>query len=214
MKTAFHLKRKFLTGEVRQNSKTKMFSASDMVKIANHRRAELNRPKFNLSAYLKNASSLEFIEELQNEYPDQKIISVTRGRNAGTWVHPLLFIDIALSIDPKLKIRVYKWIYDELVRYRNDSGSSYKKMVGALYQRDTNKQSFQKKIVKIAKYIREKCNVKDWNKATEDELKLRDTIHNNISLLCDVLRDSDQAVRIGVDRAIKEYKETNKTKSK
>jgi len=34
------------------------------------------------------------------------------------------FIDLALAIDSKLKIEVYKWLYDELLKYRNGFGDS------------------------------------------------------------------------------------------
>lgn len=42
-----------------------------------------------------------------------------------------------------------------------------------------------------------------WNKATKEQLDLRDKIHESISLLCDVLKDNNQAIRIGVANHIK-----------
>jgi len=46
--------------------------------------------------------------------------------------------------------------------------------------------------------------VKDWNTASKEQLKLRDKIHNNISLLSDVLRDNNQAIKIGIKEALKD----------
>lgn len=205
MKTKVILERKFMTGFVRQDSKNGMFNATDLVKIGDQKRIELGKDKFNLSQFLGTKSVLEFIEELHNSLPNEKIIVAKKGKGGGTWVHPLLFIDIALALDPKLKIGVYGWLHDELIKYRNDSGSSYNKMVGALYNRYENKSEFKNQIILLAKYIKLKCEVEDWNTATEDKLKLRDKIHDNISLLCDVLRDTKQAVKIGVENALKEY---------
>lgn len=203
MKTEVTLQRPFFHGTVGQKSKSGMFNATDLVYIGNEKRRELNKDKFNLSQYLKSKSVLEFIEELQYQYPQEKIIDLKgKGRASVTWVHPLLFIDIALSIDPKVKVGVYKWLQDELVKYRNDSGDSYKKMVGSLFERHTDETRFGKFIQQIAIYIKKELKVEDWNKATEEQLKLRDKIHDNITLLSSVLRDTNQIVRISVDKAL------------
>jgi hypothetical protein len=113
-----------------------------------------------------------------------------------------LFIDLALTISPKLKIEVYSWLYDELLKYRNVSGDSYKKMTGALWNNSPNKSRFAKGIVSTAKMIKTACNVTDWESANEKQLNLRDRIHENIALLCDVIKDNNQAIRIGIAKAI------------
>ncbi|MEY2738680.1 MAG: Pseudoalteromonas phage Pq0, partial [Bacteroidota bacterium] len=143
-----------------------------------------------------------FISELNSKFGQ----SIIKGGKKGThtWVHPLLFVDIALNIDIKLKIEVYQWIYDELLKYRNDSGDSYKKMCTSLFNNCTNKSNFHRSITKTAELIKSACNVEKWETASEDKLKLRDKIHENISLLCDVLRDNNQAIRIGIIKAIEQ----------
>ena len=204
MKTEVILSRPFMGSEIEQKSKTGMFNATSLIKIANIKRRELGQSIFNLSQFLKQKSTLEFIEELQKE--NEKVLIKGRGSKSATWVHPLLFIDIALAINPKFKVEVYKWLYDELLRYRNDSGNSYKKMAGAIFDRTTKKNEFHKYITKVAKYIKENCGVSDWNKATQNQLYLRDRMHENIALLCSVLTNTNEAVRIGVLKA----KEDNK----
>lgn len=195
MKTEVILKRPFMGSEIRQKSKTSLFSATDLIRIGNVKRRELEKPVFNLTAYFKKSSTIEFIEELQKS--NERVIIKGRGRNACTWVHPLLFIDLALSLDPKLKVEVYQWLYDELLKHRNNSGESYKKMVGGLYN-IIPEYEFHKTLPKIATYIKEKLNVKDWNLASEEQLKQRDRIHENIFLLCSVLKNYKEAVRLGV----------------
>ena len=203
MKTEVVLKRKFMGGEISQRSKSSMFSATDLVRIGNIKRKELGLSNFNLSQYLNSSQTKEFIEELQKD--NERVIIKGRGRKSNTWVHPLLFIDIALSLNPKFKVEVYKWLFDELVKSRNDSGESYKKMVGSLYNR-LPKREFPKKIQKLANHIKKVCEVEDWNKADEDKLKLRDKIHENIYLLSSVLTDPSEAVRLGVLNAKKDLK--------
>lgn len=203
MKTEVIVQRPFFHGTVGQKSKSGMFNATDMVYIGNEKRKELDKEKFNLSQYLKNKSVLEFIEELQFQFPQERIIQVKgKGRSSVTWVHPLLFIDVALSIDPKFKVGVYTWLKDELIKYRNDSGDSYKKMVGSLYERTNDKNRFSKLIQNIAIYIKTELKVEDWNKASEEQLKMRDKIHDNITLLSSVIRDVNQILRVSIENAL------------
>lgn len=203
MKTEVTLYRPFMGGQVRQKSKSELLSATDLVKIGNVKRQELGLGHFNLNQYLKTKSTKEFIASLQKE--SKRVVQKGRGRNGGTWVHPLLLIDIALSLNPSFKVEVYKWMMDELLKSRNDSGDSYKKMAGALFDNIPYREAPQI-ISKVALYVRKQCGVTDWNTASEKQLKLRDRMHENISLLCDVLRDYKQAVRIGVQKAIEEQK--------
>ena len=76
-------------------------------------------------------------------------------------------------------------------------------MAGALYINTTKKSTFSKSMMKVAEIIKKTCKVDDWETATEEQLKLRDEMQNNISLLCDVLKDNNQAIKIGIDKALK-----------
>lgn len=202
MKTEVIMKRKLFEYEISQKSKSEFFSATDLVKAGNKWRLENKFEVFNFNKWLQSKNVKEFLFELEKEYGTIKINS--KGKNQHTWVHPFLFIKIALSINPKLEIKVYKWLYDYLIKYRNDSGDSYKKMTGSLYENSKSKTSFYKEIAFIAKKIKDTCNIDDWQRATEKQLKLRDKIHENISILSDVLKDNDQAVRIGIEKAIED----------
>jgi len=204
MKTRVVIKRPFMGSEVSQQSDTRLFSATELVKIGNQKRKELGLSPFNLSQFIKTKATREFIEELQKL--NGIVIDVAKGRYAGTWVHPLLFIDVALAIQPKFKIEVYTWVYDELVKYRNDSGDSYRKMCGSLYDNSPDKARFHKFIPKVATFIKTELKVDDWNTASEAQLKIRDKIHENISFLVGLLKDNKQAVGLGVRKTIKDAK--------
>lgn len=204
METNVIMKRNILEGQVSQRSDNGFFSATDLVLIGNKWRINNNYPIFSLGEWFRTKSTIEFTNSLKSEVGEIKINS--KGKNSHTWVHPYLFIDLALSINPSLKIQVYQWIYDSLIKYRNNSGDSYKKMAGALWITQSNKSNFAKDISDIANRIKEHCGVTDWQTATEKQLKLRDKIHEYISLLSDILRDRENLIEIAFDRADKEIK--------
>lgn len=204
MKTEVIMKRELFGVEISQKSKSEFFSSTDLVKAGTKWRRANGLADFNITAYLNQKSTKEFINELEKK-TNEKVIVKGRGRGVHTWVHPYLFIDIALAISPALKIEAYEWMFDNLIKYRNESGDSYKKMCGALFMRAKDKKNFYKNVSKVADYIKVQCGVKDWETATEKQLKLRDRIHENVSLLCDVIQDPNKALAVGIKKALEDY---------
>lgn len=199
MKTEVVMKRSILGEIISQKSKSGFFNATELVLAGNSYRA-MNRMKLvNLNSYFSNNANKDFMQELEAKYG--KIKTDGRGRGQQVWVHPLLFLDIALWIDPKMKVEVYEWLMDNLLQFRNDSGDSYKKMCGALYLYAKNKTSFNKNIQIVANRIKTECGVKDWNEATQEQLKLRDKMHEFISFACDMVKDSNIAIEVGISKA-------------
>ena len=206
MKTQVEMKRavldrdkvfNFESGVIKQQSKTGFFSATDLIRIGNEWRARNNMHPFVMNNWLNSKATKEFMRELENKFGKIKITA--RGRGSNTWVHPYLFIDMALAINPRLKVEVYGWIHDHLIEYRNDSGDSWKKMAGALWAHAKVKSRFSKDMMKLANLIKHECGVVGtWQEANAAQLKLRDKIHNSIALLADVLSDNKQAVRLGI----------------
>ena len=192
MKTEVVMQRELFGVEVHQKSKSEFFSATDLVKAGNKWRIGRDMSPFNFSMWLKSKSTTEFIAELEEEYGK----AITRGKK--TWVHPFLFIDLALAISPKLKIEAYKWMYDQLLSNRNASGNSYKQMCGSLYAHHGNKREFHKFVSAVAREIKEKCGVENWNSATESQLRKRDQIHHDISLLANAMSNNNEAVRLAM----------------
>ena len=199
METTVLMVRNLLGSSIRQNSQTGMLCVNDLVTAANKFRIMNDLPQFNLSSWLSTMSTKEFISSLESQFG--KVIETKRGNKGTTFYHPFLFIDLALAIDPKLKVEVYSWLYDELLKYRNFSGDSYKKMCGAIWERTQSKSTFPRDISKLADLIRIECDVKDWQNATEEQLRLRDRIHENISLLVEVMNNINQAIRLGIQKA-------------
>jgi hypothetical protein len=202
MKTEVVMKRKLFNQEISQKSKSEFLSATDLVRAGNQWRAYNGLSLFDLSEWFRQKGTIEFMTELENTFKC-KVKIAGRGRGKHTWVHPYLFIDLALAISPKLKIETYSWLYDYLLRYRNESGDSFKKMSGALYFQFTNKRAFSKYIAEVSRQIKFACGVskwEDWQKADASVLAKRAKIHENIALLADVL-PVDEAVRIGILKA-------------
>jgi len=204
MKTEVIMKREFLGSEISQKSKSEFLSATDLLKIGNKWRLDNGFELFSISSWLQNKSTKEFISELESKYGQVKINS--KGKNSHTWVHPFLFLDLALAMNPTFKVAIYEWLHDNLLKFRNDSGDSYKMMAGALWERCTDKSKFTKLIVEVAGKIQDACSVTDWQYATEEQLKMRDKIHESIYYMSDVIRDINTLVDVSIAKTKKMLK--------
>ena len=198
MVTEVFLERDLLGGKIRQSNKTEFFSVNDLLLIGNKWRIMNDLKPFDYNSWYNASATKDFLTELKSQYGE--VIKSKKGKTGERWVHPYVLIDIALNINPKLKVEMYKWIFDELIKARNNSGDSYKIMAGSLYVNTTNKSQFHLGISKTAELIKQACGVSDWNSASEEQLKKRDKLHNNIALLCSVLRDNNQAIRIALEK--------------
>lgn len=201
MKTNVVMKRPFMSNQVvSQRSDNEFLSLTDLERAGNKQRAIEGLPVFRTQEYLRTKQTKEFIKELESRYNVVKMS--TRGRSAHVWAHPLLFIDMALSMSPKMKVEAYDWMKDNLIKYRNDSGDSYKNMCGAIITRLSNKSNFRQYVKKVAIIIRIACKVKSWETATEDQLKLRDRIQDVITLYTKVLTNPNECIRLAINEVI------------
>ena len=99
--------------------------------------------------YLRLKETREFVKALMEEpefkdgnsrlmesddYKDfpKSIDVVTRGKNGGTWMTPLMFLDFAMWLNPTFKVKVLKFIQDEMIKFRNLSGDAYPTMCKAV----------------------------------------------------------------------------------
>lgn len=204
MTTVVKMKRDLFGMEIKQNNQNSFFSATDLFRAGNKWRALQGMDYVHIEDWKKSKANQDFLKALEAK-ENRKVYIAGSGRGRDTWVHPFIFIDMALWISPQLKIETYRWLYDHLIEFRNQSGDSYKKMTGALYLTETNKKEFTKNIVKLANRIQLECGVDDWQTATEEQLKLRDRIHDNIALLSDILKDRETLYNVAIKKA-KEYK--------
>ena len=169
--------------DVRQRTTDNFISLTDLLYAGNVARATNSLPIRTLDFYFQTNEAQDFIESLKVSENITTVKTATKGRSGVTWGHPLLAMDFALWLSPMLKLEVYKWMFDQLLIKRVDSGNSFKDMNIAL---DTQFNIGAKtwKYANTANLIRETIGVSDWNTATENQLKERDRLQRNVILLC------------------------------
>ena len=151
MKTNVTLTRKMGEFDVLQRTSDGMFNATELLKQWNKAKGM----KKEIGDDFDNNSSKEFINtiiEKENLNKGNSPYLTTRGKNGGTWMHPLLFIDFAMWINPSFKYDVLKFVYDQLIKYRNDAGDAYIEMSCAV-SKITPKHFTQEAIKNVARAI-------------------------------------------------------------
>lgn len=132
MKTNQVMIRKMGDFEVSQRTKDGMFNATALLKQWNAQDGVAQRKLDNYFASAKTTEFVDTIIEREKSNTPKMVYLKTRGNNGGTWMHPLLFIDFAMWINPSFKYDVLKFVYDQMIKYRNDSGDAYKLLSSAV----------------------------------------------------------------------------------
>lgn len=129
------MKRPLAQFTVEQRTKDGMFNATALLKQWNEQDGVAQRK---LDNYFASSKTAEFIETIMNRenLHTPKMVYVksraSRGNQVGTWMHPLLFIDFAMWINPSFKYDVLKFVYDRMLVYRNEAGDAYKALSSAM----------------------------------------------------------------------------------
>lgn len=149
MKTNQNMIRKMGNFEVIQRTKDGFFNATSLLKQWNEfvRSVNLNAANFDqinensnggnsphlkekdIKEFFSNKVTQEYIvvilskENLSNK---NSVYTASRGNKGGTWMHPMLFIDFAMWLNPYFKYDVLRFVADEMIKYRNLAGDSYK----------------------------------------------------------------------------------------
>lgn len=191
MKTAVVMERKLFGGVIRQNHKTGMLNANDLHKVGNAMRKNAELSPKQMGAYFMTDSADDLIKEIclvENVGVEDVKVS-KKGKFGGTWVSPVLFVDMAMWYSPQLKVQIIKWVIDGLLDARDNSGESYKRMASALKQNFSSEFS-PIKMIEVANTIAAECKVgigKDkWQKASESQLKKREKIQDTITMIADL----------------------------
>lgn len=141
MKTAVVMQRQDMNGLIiRQDSKTQFFNATDLIDSYNLKTSENKR----IQNYMDNEATKRFLialSEAENQNNSNSsdlengLIQTKRGKYGGTWMHPYLFIDFAMWLSPEFKVTVIRWVYDNLIKLRNEAGDSFKDVNEALFDK-------------------------------------------------------------------------------
>lgn len=146
--------RKMGNFNVTQRTKDGRFNATELLKNWNISNPDKRK---DLDNFWKGVRLNEFMQEVaENEYNSKhveftdlkKLLSnVHRGKNGGTWMDKYLFMKFAMWLNPTFEYQVIKFVYDEMIKYRNDAGNAYVqlgKSVGKLVNKDFMPRAMQK----------------------------------------------------------------------
>lgn len=208
MKTAVIMERDLYGSVIRQNSKSQMFNGNDLLKVCNESRKLRGLSEKQIGNYMVNDSTKELIDTLciQENIAESDAVLTKRGKYGGTWMHPVVMIDFAMWLSPEIKVRILGWVIDGLINARDESGESFKSAMSSLsrsFPLEADKPNFYHA---VARQIAEACRVgsdKDkWQRASERQLTLRDSIHEYISVLADVTPNAGTCVSKAISKAV------------
>lgn len=163
MKTSVVLFREMGNFSVAQRTSDGMFNATALLKQWN----EYAGQQKVIGHFFENSSTKEFISELMLENSRNRNSDVgslsdiyvkQKGGNerGSTWMSPLLFIDFAMWLNPAFKVKVLQFVYDELIKERNDAGDAYRDLCAAIIK-VTTPEKLTDSITKIAQALNHVC---------------------------------------------------------
>lgn len=159
MKTNQEMVRYIENFSVIQRTSDGYFDGSELLRQWNN---VADNPRRQMIKFIENDSTKEFLKALSVDESqsakmhvgENQLLIKVKGKNtkAGktqdkVWMHPLLFIDFAMWINPSFKVKVLRFVYDEMIRYRNDAGDAYKELSSAVMKivpRDFMPKAMQK----------------------------------------------------------------------
>ena len=136
---------------VEQRTKDSMFNATNLLKQWN----EASGEKKEITKFFDNDNTKEFISALMEEENlnmQNSAYLKARGKNGGTCMHPILFVKFAMWLNPRFEVQVIKFVYDQMLKYRNDAGDAYKEL-GSAISKIVSKKFMPAAMCKIAKAI-------------------------------------------------------------
>jgi hypothetical protein len=143
MKTNVVMVRKMGEFDVGQRIQDGYFNATLLLKQWNHKTGMQKK----VSHFFELQATKDFIEVLNNEvnsigrnHGDNNISDsyiLTKGNKSKgiddqVWMHPYLFIDFAMWINPRFKLEVIRFVYDQLIQYRHSAGDNYRGLTSAV----------------------------------------------------------------------------------
>lgn len=140
---------------VEQRTKDSMFNATSLLRQWN----ETSGEKKEITKFFENSNTKEFIKaliEMENLNTQNFAYLKSRGKyNGGTWMHPILFVKFAMWLNPRFEVQVIKFVYDQMLKYRNDAGDAYRELASAVAKivSRSDLSSVMKHIAKGLNYI-------------------------------------------------------------
>lgn len=139
---------------VQQRTKDGMFNATALLKQWN----EAKGMSKNIAHYFEMEGTKEFVKALMEKenftcrdsvYVKSK---ARMDRGGGTWMHPIMFIDFCMWVNSSFKVDVIKFVFDQMIKYRNESGEAYKALSAAIYS-IVSKEQMKDAMCRVSKGI-------------------------------------------------------------
>ena len=201
MKTNQLMQRDFNGVPVSQRTIDSYFNATELLQVYNFD----SKKKKVFAEFWSNKATNDFLESLERQlnseqkdkvgnslYLKKDLFTTKRGKGGETYMHPYLFVKFAMWLSSDFEVKVIKWVYDNLIDFRNQAGNHYKEMCSTIQERYIEYYGNAKIDPLIfaneATYLNELvfgCNsIKRRNDATEKELDLMNRLQlANIKLI-------------------------------
>lgn len=137
--------------QVEQRTKDGFFNATALLKQWNHS-SGMQKQMIHYTDIEPTKEFLKALLEEENLKERQDVLIQSKGKNGGTWMHPLLFLDFAMWLNPRFKVKVLKFVQDEMIKFRNLAGDAYPEMCKAVHS-IIPESLFREKIVALAKSL-------------------------------------------------------------
>lgn len=192
MKTAQIMTRNLNGLPVRQNHKSGMFNANDLLKIYNEQNPKAMK---RMQDYIDNKATVEYMNylatvlepevlnhakkrelefDLQEPVKLKNIMMTSRGKYGGTWMQQHLFIDFAMWLSLPFKHWAITCVGDKLIKLRDSAGDSFKDVNCALTEMygEQRQQVYIQEAKMINEFVFEDGKGGQRNGANEDQLDL------------------------------------------
>lgn len=149
---------------VMQRTSDGYFDGSELLRQWNN--VEGN-PRRRMSEFIDSPKVNEFLKALavdeshrsKTDIGENQLLIKIKGRNTKegktpdkVWMHPLLFIKFAMWINPTFEVKVLRFVYDEMIHYRNEAGDAYREL-GSAIQKIVPKDFMPKAMQKIGEAL-------------------------------------------------------------
>lgn len=209
MKTNQLMKRDFDGYLIDQRTDNSFLNSTDLLRAYN----ENSKVPKRFLEFWDNKNTNLFIESLLNEEKQKgdncyllksDLIIIKRGKSGSTYMHPYLFIKFAMWLSSDFEVKVIKWVYDNLIKVRNEAGDYYLEMCDTINRRYSEWSNGGKPdplvFIREANFLKSLSfgfSNKSRNEATEQELKLLNALQlANIKLIKDGLGKDERHKRL------------------
>lgn len=140
MKTNVVMVRQMGGLNVFQRTSDGFFDANEL--LIQWNKSELVKGRRKMSEFLESPKTKELIDAIladnqvsrEIDLPNNQVVIFNKSKTSksgkkdvgSVYMHPYLFIDFAMWLNPTFKVKVLKFVYDELIQQRHFAGDNYK----------------------------------------------------------------------------------------